>query len=68
MIILLLKKTEVSIGIQSDSRLKPKLDCKYNIYFNKLPIFLKGLLDKDFCFSDTSNYVLLEADSYKDRA
>jgi hypothetical protein len=34
----------VSIGIRSDSRLKAKLDCKYNIQFNKLPIFIKNLL------------------------
>jgi trehalose-6-phosphatase len=47
------RKAAVSIGILSDIRLKPKLSCKYNICFNKLPIFLKGLLDKDLQFSDS---------------
>jgi haloacid dehalogenase-like hydrolase len=47
------RKAVVSIGILSDIRLKPKLNCKYNICFNKLPIFLKGLLDKDLQFSDS---------------
>ena len=51
------RKAAVSIGILSDIRLKPKLSCKYNICFNKLPIFLKGLLEKDLQFSD--NIVIL---------
>ena len=51
------RKAAVSIGILSDIRLKPKLSCKYNICFNKLPIFLKGLLEKDLQFSD--NLVIL---------
>ena len=46
------RKAAVSIGILSDIRLKPKLSCKYNICFNKLPIFLKDLLEKDLQFSD----------------
>jgi hydroxymethylpyrimidine pyrophosphatase-like HAD family hydrolase len=51
------RKAAVSIGILSDIRLKPKLSCKYNICFNKLPIFLKGLLNNDLQFSD--NLVIL---------
>ena len=47
------RKAAVSIGILSDIKLKPKLSCKYGICFNKLPIFLKGLLDKDLRFSDS---------------
>ena len=47
------KKAAVSIGIHSDIRLKPKINCKYNICFNKLPTFLKCLLDKDLQFSDS---------------
>ena len=47
------RKAAVSIGVHSDIRLKPKLNCKYNICFNKLPIFLKLLLDKDLQFSDS---------------
>jgi HAD superfamily hydrolase (TIGR01484 family) len=45
------RKADVSIGIQSDSRLRPKLNCKYNICFNELPMFLKNLLDRDLEFS-----------------
>jgi HAD superfamily hydrolase (TIGR01484 family) len=47
------RKAAVSIGVHSDIRLKPKLSCKYNICFNKLPLFLKSLLDKDLQFSDS---------------
>jgi HAD superfamily hydrolase (TIGR01484 family) len=47
------RKAAVSIGVHSDIRLKPKINCKYNICFNKLPIFLKRLLDKDLQFSDS---------------
>ena len=47
------RKAAVSIGVHSDIRLKPKLSCKYNICFNKLPIFLKLLLDKELHFSDS---------------
>ena len=46
------RKASISIGIHSDSRLNPKLSCKYNIRFKQLPIFLKALLDKDLKFSD----------------
>jgi hypothetical protein len=41
------RNAAVSIVILSDIRLKPKLSCKHNIWFNNLPIFLKGLLEKD---------------------
>ena len=36
------KKAAVSIGIHSDIRLKPKINCKYNICFNKLSTFLNA--------------------------
>ena len=47
------RKAHVSIGVHSDTRLNPKLNCKYNICFNKLSRFLKGLLDKDLLFTDS---------------
>ena len=47
------RKAAVSIGVHSDIRLKPKINCKYNICFNKIPIFLKTLLDKNLQFSDS---------------
>lgn len=33
-------------------RQKPKLNRRYNITFDQLPIYLKELLDNDFIFSD----------------
>ena len=45
------KKSDVSIGVLSDDRLNPKLDCEYTVSFDNLPIFLKKLLDNDLVFS-----------------
>jgi hypothetical protein len=46
------RKSDISIGIRSDARLNPMLDCKYLLDFNQLPIFLKGLIDNNLMFSD----------------
>ena len=46
------RKADVSIGVKSDERLNPKLDCQYLINFNQLPKFLKNLLKNDFNFSE----------------
>jgi hydroxymethylpyrimidine pyrophosphatase-like HAD family hydrolase len=46
------RKSDISIGIRSDTRLNPKLDCKYMLDFNQLPIFLKSLMDNDYIFSE----------------
>jgi hydroxymethylpyrimidine pyrophosphatase-like HAD family hydrolase len=46
------KKSDVSIGVLSDDRLNPKLDCEYTVSFDNLSIFLKKLLDNDLVFSD----------------
>jgi HAD superfamily hydrolase (TIGR01484 family) len=46
------KKSDVSIGIRSDARLNPILDCKYMLDFDQLPLFLRGLMDNDFIFSE----------------
>jgi hydroxymethylpyrimidine pyrophosphatase-like HAD family hydrolase len=46
------RKADVSIGVHSDTRLKPKLNCKYNVCFDKLSAFFKGLLNEDLHFSD----------------
>jgi|SRR5215204_1261298 HAD superfamily hydrolase (TIGR01484 family) len=45
------RKSDISIGIRSDTRLNPLLDCKYMLDFNQLPIFLKSLMDNDYIFS-----------------
>jgi hydroxymethylpyrimidine pyrophosphatase-like HAD family hydrolase len=46
------KKASVSIGVISDKRPNPKLDCQYSIEFNKLSTFLERLIDQDFIFSE----------------
>ena len=46
------RKADISIGIKSDERLNPKLDCQYLINFNQLPKFLLNLLKNDFIFSE----------------
>ena len=46
------RKSDISIGIRSDTRLNPVLDCKYLLDFNQLPSFLRGLIDNDFMFSE----------------
>ena len=46
------RKSDISIGIRSDARLNPMLDCKYLLDFNQLPLFLKGLMNNDFIFSE----------------
>jgi len=47
------RKSDISIGIHSDIRLSPKLDCKYMLDFNQLPLFLRRLTDNDFIFSES---------------
>lgn len=46
------ERADISIGVHSDERLKPKLNSKYDINFNQLLIFLKQLLDNRFVFSE----------------
>jgi hydroxymethylpyrimidine pyrophosphatase-like HAD family hydrolase len=46
------RKSDISIGIRSDPRLNPKLDCRYKLDFNQLPLFLRNLMDNDFIFSE----------------
>ena len=46
------RKASISVGIISDKRLNPKLDCQYMIEFNDLFIFLKNLLKAKFVFSE----------------
>ncbi|MGV8106254.1 MAG: hypothetical protein ACP5OH_00595 [Nitrososphaerota archaeon] len=46
------RKADVSIGVKSDERLNPKLECQYLINFSQLPKFLMRLLKNDFNFSE----------------
>ena len=48
-------KASVSIGIISDKRLAPKLDCQYFTEFNRLPHFLEHLVKNEFIFSVSTN-------------
>jgi HAD superfamily hydrolase (TIGR01484 family) len=46
------RKSDISIGICSDKRLNPKLDCKYMLDFNQLPLFLRSLMGNNLIFSE----------------
>jgi HAD superfamily hydrolase (TIGR01484 family) len=46
------RKSDISIGIHSDERLNPNLDCKYMLDFYQLPSFLQGLIDNGLIFSE----------------
>jgi 3-deoxy-D-manno-octulosonate 8-phosphate phosphatase KdsC-like HAD superfamily phosphatase len=39
------RKSDISIGVSSDTRLNPTLDCEYMLDFNQLPLFLRDLMD-----------------------
>ena len=45
------RKADISIGVKSDKRLNPKLDCKYIVKFDKLAGFLEKLYNDNFVFS-----------------
>ena len=46
------RKADLSIGVKSDERLNPKLNCQYLIDFSQLPNFLMNLLKNDFNFCE----------------
>jgi HAD superfamily hydrolase (TIGR01484 family) len=46
------RRADVSVGVFSDSRLNPKLDCDYLIDFNLLPLFLRNLYNNEFIFNN----------------
>ncbi|MGC1133610.1 MAG: hypothetical protein WA941_12370 [Nitrososphaeraceae archaeon] len=43
---------DISVGINSDKRLRPRLNSKYSINFDRLHIFLNRLLHNQFIFSE----------------
>jgi hydroxymethylpyrimidine pyrophosphatase-like HAD family hydrolase len=45
------RKADLSIGIKSDERLSPKLECEYLINYNQLKVFLRRFQNNDFIFS-----------------
>jgi HAD superfamily hydrolase (TIGR01484 family) len=52
------RRAGISIGIRSDPRLKPKLDCRYFLGYEQLSSFLMKLRNNDYLFSDE---LLMEA-------
>ena len=50
-------KADLSIGIQSDTRIKTKLDSDYIIEFNELRPFLQKLASEDFVFDRMSQNI-----------
>src|SRR5215213_10361270 len=52
------RKAGISIGIRSDARVKPKLDCSYFLDYEQLTSFLMKLQNNGYLFSDE---LLLEA-------
>ena len=47
------RKSDISIGVVSDDRLRPSLDCTYTIKFENLSIFLKRLVENNYIFSES---------------
>lgn len=47
------RKSDVSIGVSSDDRLDPRLDCTYTIKFENLPSFFNRLVDNNYIFSES---------------
>ncbi len=45
-------KADVSIGVHSDERLRARLNCQYNVDFDRLSLFLRRLSHNNFEFSD----------------
>jgi HAD superfamily hydrolase (TIGR01484 family) len=56
------RKAGISIGIRSDARVNPKLDCGYFLDYEQLSYFLKKLRNNDYLFSEE---LVLEAKAYE---
>jgi HAD superfamily hydrolase (TIGR01484 family) len=54
------RKAGISIGIRSDARVNPKLDCRYFLNYEQLPSFLMKLRDNDYLFNDDDDELLLD--------
>jgi hypothetical protein len=46
------RKAGISIGIRSDARVNPKLDCSYFLDYERLSHFLMKLRKNNFIFTD----------------
>jgi HAD superfamily hydrolase (TIGR01484 family) len=56
------RKAGISIGIRSDERVNPKLDCGYFLDYEQLSSFLKKLRNNDYLFTEQ---LLREAKAYE---
>lgn len=55
------RKAGISIGIRSDARVNPKLDCSYFLNYEQLSSFLMKLRDNNYLFNDDDELLLKEA-------
>jgi HAD superfamily hydrolase (TIGR01484 family) len=55
------RKAGISIGIRSDARVNPKLDCSYFLDYEQLSSFLMKLRNNDYLFNDDDELLLEEA-------
>ena len=55
------RKAGISIGIRSDARINPKLDCSYFLDYERLSHFLMKLRENNFIFTDE---LLIESERY----
>jgi HAD superfamily hydrolase (TIGR01484 family) len=55
------RKAGISIGIRSDARINPKLDCRYFLDYERLSHFLMKLRKNNFIFTDE---LLMESERY----
>lgn len=55
------RKAGISIGIRSDARINPKLDCSYFLDYERLSHFLMKLRKNNFIFTDE---LLIESERY----
>jgi hypothetical protein len=46
------RKASVSVGVISDKRLQPKIDCQHLIEFKNLSEFIRHLAEAEFVFSE----------------
>ena len=56
------RKAGISIGIRSDARVNPKLDCSYFLDYERLSHFLMKLRKNNFIFTDE---LLMESERYE---
>jgi HAD superfamily hydrolase (TIGR01484 family) len=57
------RKAGISIGIRSDARVNPKLDCSYFLDYEQLSSFLVKLRNNDYLFNDDE--LLMEAKEHE---